>query len=90
MNRYLEFCALLFTLCRLHKVSQTSGIRSHARNKFVGGMSNSRHLVAFGGTAADLVLDVGESKQNVIDTARKLGLQVADEGDHVHVELDPL
>lgn len=86
MTKYLEVCLAVRTLCQLHRLSVTSWWRSPARNKSVGGTRNSRHLMGLG---VDLVPDVGESRAEVMATARKLGLQVVDEQDHIHIELDP-
>lgn len=83
---YAAFAMAIRELCSAHDVSVTSWWRTRARNDHVGGLPNSRHLDGIG---ADIELDPGQDRADVIATARALGLQVVDEGDHIHVELDP-
>lgn len=83
---YVAFCVLIRDVCRLHRVSVISWWRSEKHNADVGGIEGSRHLEGIG---CDAVPDPGEDRAAVIDTARTLGLQVVDEGDHLHFELDP-
>ena len=64
--------------------SVTSWIRSEIRNKEVGGLATSYHLL---GLAVDVVLDSPADKAGFIKDAKRLGLDVIDEGDHVHVEV---
>jgi len=84
---YLEFCIAIRSLTRLHRVSVTSWWRSHEHNRNERGLPGSRHL---DGVGADLILDQNEDRAAVMKTARSLGLQVVDERDHLHVELDPV
>lgn len=63
----------------------TSTLRSPSRNRQVGGVQNSFHLT---GQARDSVPPPGVS---VAEYARRLqalnpGLEVINEGDHVHIE----
>lgn len=83
---YLGFCIAVRDLARAHRVSVASWWRSPAHNAATRGLHNSRHLAGIG---ADVVPDAGEDRTAVITTARALGLQVVDEGDHIHIELDP-
>lgn len=72
------FAALL----KIPGVQFTSGYRDPAKNKEVGGVDNSFHLTGEGG---DFVVPP-EHKQGFINQARMFGLEVKDEGDHMHVE----
>lgn len=60
--------------------------RSPAHNGKVGGVPNSQHIA---GTAGDVVFTDPQAKARYIDAARRAGLEVIDEGDHVHSELPP-
>ena len=84
---YSEFCWTVRILCVLHNASETSGIRSPVRNELVGGVERSRHMVANGGMARDLILDEpnAENRFSLVTSAKKLGLFALDEGDHIHV-----
>lgn len=79
----MEFAEKIFHLAAAFSFSVTSWIRSAARNKAVGGVADSRHLV---GLAVDVVLDEGQEKAAFLKAAGSLGLQVIDEGDHLHVQ----
>lgn len=83
---YLAFCIAVHTLARTHRVSVKSWWRTPAHNAAAGGIAGSRHLDGIG---ADVVPDPDENRADVIRDARDLGLQVVDEGDHLHLELDP-
>ena len=85
--QYLALCLALARLATTRRISVTSWWRTDRHNEKVGGLTNSRHLIGLG---VDIVLDPGEDRAAVIADARELGLQVVDEGDHVHLELDPL
>ena len=63
----------------------TSTLRSPARNKAVGGKSNSYHL---SGRARDSVPPPGMSMSAYANELRRLnpGMDVINEGDHVHME----
>lgn len=63
----------------------TSTYRSPERNRSVGGVANSYHL---SGRARDSVPPAGMSMAAYAAELRRLnpGLQVINEGDHVHME----
>lgn len=82
---YITFCLHMRALAGQFDVSVTSWWRSEKRNAAKGGDPESFHLEGLG---ADLVPDELARKPDIAEAARALGLQVADEGDHLHVELD--
>ncbi len=63
----------------------TSGRRTEAGNRAVGGVPNSRHLF---GDAADFVPARGQSMAQLYAQARSHfpGAHIINEGDHVHVD----
>lgn len=63
----------------------SSGRRTVAGNRAVGGVPNSRHLF---GDAADFVPAQGQSMSQLYQQARRHfpGALVINEGDHVHVD----
>ena len=73
-------------LCALYNASITSNGRTIKRNAQVGGDEFSKHLIAFGCAAWDLVPDRMADMPRVADAARTLGFWVKVEGDHVHVQ----
>ena len=79
-----NFVANLFLLHGLFPFSVTSWIRSAKRNKEVGGLATSYHLL---GLAVDVVLDNPADKARFIKEAKRLGFDAIDEGDHVHLEV---
>lgn len=79
------FSTLVWTLCTIYPASVTSWIRSPKRNKLVGGLPTSRHLL---GMAADLVPDDHRDLPKIADAARALGLDVVVKKDHIHIEAD--
>jgi hypothetical protein len=74
-------------LARVPGARVTSGARTAAHNAEVGGVRNSYHLTD---QARDLVppqgMSVGQLYQTLQPTLSAQGLQVINEGDHVHVE----
>lgn len=79
-----QFCEMLLPLIQESGGSVTSWVRSRRHNTEVGGVGNSWHCV---GLALDITdFDSEESRQRFIFRARKMGMQVRDETDHVHVE----
>jgi hypothetical protein len=65
------------------RFSVTSWIRSPVRNVAVGGVADSRHLH---GLAVDCVLDEEKDRGEFKKAAAALGLQVIEEGDHIHLQ----
>jgi uncharacterized protein YcbK (DUF882 family) len=80
-----EFAARLATLRIRYPFSVTSWFRTAGRNAMVGGKPHSRHLL---GLAADVILDDEErDKASFVEDAKRLGLSVVVEGDHLHVQV---
>lgn len=65
-------------------LSVTSWLRSPAHNSDVGGHNNSHHML---GLAVDVVLDNPADTLAITDRAKRLGLRVLDEGDHLHISI---
>lgn len=63
--------------------SVLSWIRTERRNKSVGGNSNSYHKLAL---AVDVVCDDDDDNEKLINNAKRLGLGVLNEGDHIHIQ----
>jgi len=80
-----DFVLRLIYLLALHPGRVTSWLRSIHANATLGGVDTSYHL---DGCGADLVLDQPTNNPACATHARELGLDVLDEGDHIHVELD--
>ena len=87
-DSYACYKERLRCVCALHDGSTTSGARSGARNKFVGGSPNSKHQVKAGCMGDDIVLDdMGDtSRAACVRTCRTLGLIAVDERDHIHTQ----
>ena len=66
--------------------SITSWYRSPKRNKRVGGAASSMHLL---GLAVDVVLDSREDVNSFTLLAKRMGLWVLDEQDHIHIQEVP-
>lgn len=64
--------------------SVISWLRSKKRNRDVGGLDNSLHLV---GLAVDVVFDDEKQRRAGMQMAERLGLFAIDEGDHVHIQV---
>ena len=94
MSRFLpprsfhEFKDRVRVLAHLHRASETSGMRTAARNAAVGGSPRSKHLPEWGGLAVDLVPDnnTHQTRSDLVADAQDLGLWASDEGDHVHIQ----
>jgi len=84
-TRLIYFSVLISLVQQRYPCSVTSWWRSRTRNAALDGHPESFHLE---GLAADLVPDDPEQRAPLKRFAEDLGLQVADEGDHVHIELD--
>lgn len=82
---YAAFWFYVRALCAIFDCSITSSYRTAARNKRVGGVWNSFHTE---GLAADLVPDDWKKAPAIAEAAKKLGLDVYVEKDHIHVEYD--
>lgn len=79
----MRFSDKIRCLALLFDLSVTSWLRSRKHNAAVGGVRDSRHLY---GLAVDVVLDDPGERQFFITEATRFGLQVIDEGDHLHVQ----
>ena len=79
----MTFSDKVLALCLIYDCSETSGFRTEKRNKAVGGVPNSRHKVGLG---RDIVLDVPVRTEEVCRAARRLGLWVLVEDDHIHLQ----
>ena len=78
-----HFAHVTLFLCKLHRGSVKSWIRSEQHNAAEGGVPDSWHL---DGLAADITTDDPSRKPFLIVDAAKLGLDAIDEGNHVHIE----
>lgn len=84
---YRTFHELVWTICEQYPASVTSGYRTEARNRAVGGYPNSFHKV--GGLAVDVVCDHPDTIPYLIAFAKSAGLEVEESATHIHLELDP-
>jgi len=69
--------------CRFN-FSVSSWFRSKRRNKYVGGVDDSMHLL---GLAVDVFLDDKEDLQAFKQACWRLKLKCLDEGDHLHIQI---
>lgn len=81
-----EFVDRVLSLCALFDCSVTSWARTERHNEYVRGKMTSKHRIAVGAMGADLLPDDMSTKPALVLAARRLGLSVLDEGDHVHVQ----
>ena len=79
-----EFTSLVMALAASFRLSVTSWGRSPARNAAVGGVGDSLHLVWL---AVDVVLDDAVQTEAFVHAARRVGLEVQSEADHVHLQV---
>ena len=79
----MQFEDKIRALAIYYDLSVTSWIRSRKRNLAVGGVNNSRHLFGF---AVDVVLDDLALTEQFVADANRIGLEVIQEGDHLHVQ----
>jgi len=79
-----EFVEAILTLAREFRFSVTSWGRSPQRNAEVGGHPESWHRAWL---AVDVVLDAPQDQERFVKRARRLGLQVVMEADHLHLEV---
>jgi hypothetical protein len=84
-SRVATFAVVLVELCLDFNASVTSWQRSPKRNHHVGGATDSFHLEGLG---ADLVPDDPAVLDELVDAAKKRGLDAVNEGDHAHLEFD--
>lgn len=79
-----EFTNLVALVLLFAEGSVVSWMRSRKRNRDVGGVDYSLHLV---GLAVDVEFDTDDDKVRGIHMAERLGLLAIDEGDHVHIQV---
>ncbi len=92
-----EYKERIWDLCALHECSTTSGVRTWKRYSAICARAgktpsaNSKHLLANGAWADDLVPDdnTAERRLALVADAHTLGLWGLDEGDHVHLQGKP-
>ena len=77
------FLDALMQLASRFRFRETSGYRSAAGNQAVGGVKYSSHQFWLG---RDILLDPGEDTVMFTEAARRVGLKVLNEGDHLHVQ----
>lgn len=82
----LWFANLIRYLCLTYGGSETSGIRSPAHNKAVGGDPASLHL---SGLARDVIFDTPKQREAAIAEAVSRSLHFLLEIDHVHFQSRP-
>jgi murein endopeptidase len=80
---YAEFAEAVAQYCRLTGASVTSWWRTPSRNRQVGGVPHSAHLV---GLAVDVVYDAPPPQTERQNWARRLGLKLIAENDHDHLQ----
>jgi len=78
-----EFADAIRAYCSATQGSITSWGRTAKRNKAVGGVAESAHLLWI---AADVVYDTPLDQAHRIALASRLGLKLIDEGDHDHLQ----
>jgi hypothetical protein len=85
---YTEFCLYCRALCLIFNCSESSGIRTPKRNDLphIKGAPKSTHQVEYG-FGRDLVPDTNDPilKDNIAETAKRLGMWTLIEDDHVHI-----
>jgi hypothetical protein len=77
-----EFAEFLFDYCIAFSGSVTSWVRTVTRNRAVGGVVKSAHLI---GVAADVVYDGARPGPEADTWLAARGLKRLPEGDHDHV-----
>ena len=78
----MTFDDKVLALCLIYDCSETSGFRTEKRNKAEKGADDSRHKVAL---ARDIVPDDRTRDHEIAHAARRLGLWVLVESDHIHL-----
>lgn len=79
----LQFIFRVLHLCQTFGGSITSFYRTEARNKLVGGSTDSKHLRA---VAADVVLDNQAMTEPFVAYAQEIGLIAYAETTHIHLQ----
>lgn len=77
---WLTLSFLFYLFIQHDGMTVTSWWRSPWKNREVGGVTNSLHMLG-------LAWDVVPPTLNNISRLRALGLKVIDEGDHLHVQI---
>ena len=85
----VEFAERIRCVCALYDCTVTSWCRTEDRNAAVGGADASKHRLATGSLAVDLVLDDASVKSEMLEGVKRLGMRWLDEGDHIHVQALP-
>ncbi len=80
---YIGFCKAIKELSTKANFRVTSWWRSPESNEKVGGVPNSWHLCGMG---IDIIPDSPTDKAIIMRQAIPEGLEVIDEGDHLHIE----
>lgn len=89
---YGQFSEHILALCARHSCSETSGLRTVKRNRAVGGTDGSKHLVEKAEAGVAYARDIVPDRYTkpvvaaIIKDAAALGIQVIDEGDHLHCQ----
>ncbi len=78
----MTFSDKVLALCLIYDCSETSGFRTEKRNTAMNGADDSRHKEAL---ARDIVPDDRTKDHEIYHAAKKLGLWVLVEGDHIHL-----
>lgn len=79
-----EYLDAKLCLAARYQFSTGSGRRTFNRNAKVKGHKNSRHLLGF--VADDCYLDFNSDQAFFVADARRLGLKVVIEKDHIHIQ----
>ncbi len=79
----MTFADKVLALCLIYDCSETSGFRTEKRNKAEKGADDSRHLE---GLARDIVPDDRTKDHEISHAAKRLGLWVLIESDHIHLQ----
>lgn len=79
----LDFHQTMMVLSSRFAFRETSGYRDVLSNAQVGGHPQSRHMLWL---ARDVVLSHSHDIPHFVQEAKRQGLTVIDEGDHLHVQ----
>lgn len=79
-----DFLTALMQLASRCPFRETSGYRSAWGNAHVG--STTRYSAHQFWLGRDVLLDPGVDKGYFVEAARRLGIKVLDEGDHLHLQ----